>query len=152
MCLRVAVRCLLLDIRLLERLYHQLFGVPNQVRHLFALIANCRAQLAELEHRLSNRSGLEFDTTPFIKFRKKLLDLQLFIDPDQILPQSGPESERHGVVEWKCADGEYIYNTCQKFEKHVRDVDDHCGVLAGILRSYVALPTRTSRSIAEPGS
>lgn len=92
------------DVERLIRLYQQLRDIPFEVQELFLLVESTYATLLEAESIISkaNVTSVFADYVICYKdFRGRLIELELFIDPHQILARSGPQSENYGSVGWQ---------------------------------------------------
>jgi hypothetical protein len=132
---------LIADIDQLNKLYHQLYDVPQEVQDLFDLLATSR-QLLALSITQMAKASLQIDPsneffsgTPFNRFRSKLLDLELFLDPQYQLHQSGPRSEARNVVPWAVTDEGYVHATCQTFRNHLARLEEDCQNFFSLLQS-----------------
>lgn len=141
MGVELVIRGLIADIDQLNKLYRQLHNVPHEVQKLFDLLANSRQLLALSIARLSNASSLIDPGNDaaacklFSRFRSKLVDLELFLDPQYQLHQSGPRSELRNAVPWAVTDKHLIHDTCQTFQTHLSRLDNDCQTLFSFLQS-----------------
>ncbi|KAF2401615.1 hypothetical protein EJ06DRAFT_580899 [Trichodelitschia bisporula] len=142
--LATVITKLLEDIQHLDRLYGQLANVPQHVHDLFLDIVNCRSRLAQLECDKSAFAAVQ----PLKDFRKRLLDLELFIDPDQVLPRSGLGSALREVVPWLVTDMVHVQRFCDEYRGHVRELDAHCTRLEAGLSSLSATFTPQDQDTA----
>ena len=67
--------------------------------------------------------------------RGRLLDLELFIDPDQRLPRSGPGSGGEAFAAWSGKTGAEARAVCEEWRAQIRDVDAACQRLIAALKS-----------------
>jgi hypothetical protein len=136
---------LIADIDQLNKLYRQLFNVPQEVKDLFNHLANSRQLLALSITQLAKASfqvdpsNEFFSGKPFSRFRSKLLDLELFLDPQYQLHQSGPRSEARNVVHWVVTDDVYVHATCQTFQGYLLELEKDCQNFFSLLQSYVCI-------------
>jgi hypothetical protein len=134
---------LIADLDQLNKLYRQLYNVPQEVQDLFDVLPHTRQLLALSIARLSKAThqidpGNEyFSGKPFSRFHAKLLDLELFLDPQYQLHQSGPRSEARNVVPWAVTDDGYVHETCQTFRNHLSRLEEDCQTLFSFLEPYV---------------
>jgi hypothetical protein len=142
---------LIADIDQLNKLYRQLSNVPLEVQDLFDHLANSRQLLALSITQLAkgsfqiDPSNEFFSGKPFGRFRSKLLDLELFLDPQYQLHQSGPRSEARHVVPWVMTDDGYVHATCQTFQSHLLGLEKDCQTLFSLLQSYVCIESLQKR-------
>ncbi|QDS71015.1 hypothetical protein FKW77_007955 [Venturia effusa] len=130
---------LIADIDQLSRLYRQLFNVPQQVQDLFnrlatsqQLLSLCLTQWASASLQID--PGNEFVTgKPFSRFRSKLLDLELFLDPQYELHQSGPRCEIQNASPWFVRDDEHVHATCELFQDHLARLERDCQDFSSLL-------------------
>jgi hypothetical protein len=141
-----AIPELIADIDHVNRLYRQLKDVPQEVCDLFNLLGNSRQFLSLTVTQLTKRElPDESDVVSgeaFRRFRAKLLDLELFVDPTSQLHQSGPKSLVHNVVPWPVEDGDYVREFCREFRARLLQLDSDCQSLLATLLSYVFLIPR----------
>jgi hypothetical protein len=149
MTLALAVHDLIVDIGQLVRVYDQLSNVPPEVEVLLRLIADAHSRLQQLEHMLPRADPAVFESQPFRDFRNQLLDLELFIDPDQVLPRSGPGSSYRKVISWKDRDDQQSHDFCETFKGYISSLDRHSSRLAVGLRSYVTASLLLARYWSE---
>lgn len=132
---------LIADIDQLYKLYRQLYNVPREVQDLFSSLASSRQLLALAITQLAKASlaidpnNEFFSGKPFSRFRSKLLDLELFLDPRYQLHQSGPRSEARNVVPWAVTDADCVHETCQTFRNHLAKLDEDCQTFFSLLQS-----------------
>jgi hypothetical protein len=74
------------------------------------------------------------------------LDLELFMDPAQVLHRSGPELNARKTVPWSAADNETTYRFCLGFRTHILLLNSSCDRLLQFLQLYVAKILRCSLS------
>lgn len=145
MNITAAIHDLVVEIHQLNRLYLQLRNVPQPVQELFGLLDAARRKLIDAESRLARVHALvifQQDVTPFKTFGPRLLDLEAFIDPRQLLHHSGPGSDARYTVPWDAANNEGTRVFCQGFRAHILDLDSNCDRLISALRLYVAFTER----------
>ncbi|KAE9972612.1 hypothetical protein BLS_003952 [Venturia inaequalis] len=132
---------LIVDIDQLNKLYRQLSNVPREVQHLFTHLANSRQLLALSLAQLA-KSNVQIDTSnkfssgkPFSRFRSKLLDLELFLDPQYQLHQSGIRSEIPNATRWIVRDDEHVHATCETFQDDLARLEKDCQDFFSLLRA-----------------
>lgn len=132
---------LIADIDQLNRLYRQLADVPQEVQELFAHLANSRqllalsiAQLAKTKLQI-DPSNRFFTGQPFGRFRAKLLDLELFLDPQYQLHQSGLKSEIRNATPWTVRDDEQVHAACETFQDHLARLERDCQDFFSLLQA-----------------
>ena len=139
MSLAHVVRAALTDIDALVRLYHQLRAVPREVSALFdGALAATHLRLRDLEAVAQGRSvGVRTvqDVRVIGSARGRLLDLELFIDPDQPLPRSGPGSGGEAVAAWGGETGAEAKAVCDRWMARIAGVDAACQRLIATLKS-----------------
>jgi hypothetical protein len=132
---------LIADIDHVNRLYRQLKDVPQEVCDLFDLLGNSRQFLSLTVTQLTKRELPDATDVAageaFPRFRAKLLDLELFIDPTSQLHQSGPKSLVPSVVPWPVQDEEYVREFCRDFRARLMKLDSDCQSLLATLLMYV---------------
>jgi hypothetical protein len=138
MSLAHVVRATLADIDALVRLYRQLRGVPGDVVALFedAFAGTC-LRLRDLEALSQGRSvGVRTvqDVRVITVTRGKLLELELFVDPEQRLPRSGPGSRLEGAAVWSGKTGDEAAVVCNEWRARIRNVDGACQRLISALK------------------
>lgn len=132
---------LIVDIDQLNKLYRQLSNVPREVQQLFTHLANSRQLLALSLAQLA-KSNVQIDTSnnfssgkPFSRFRSKLLDLELFLDPQYQLHQSGVRSEIPNATRWIVRDDEHVHATCETFQDDLARLEKDCQDFFSLLRA-----------------
>lgn len=132
---------LIADIDQLNKLYRQLFNVPQEVQELFSYLANSRQLLALSITQLA-KTNLQIDPSnefftgkPFSRFRSKLLDLELFLDPQYQLHQSGPRSEVRNATPWVVRGDEHVHATCETFQNHLARLERDCQDFFSLLQA-----------------
>src|ERR1700761_5101833 len=118
------------------RLFRQLLDVPPEVTQLFELVRAVHALLLNTKSTLAKQNvSVLFDdyVTRFKSFRTTLLDLELFIDPDQTLPRSGPNSDDVGVVSWAGPRGVAAVEFYNSFQSKLKDMEACCTSLISAL-------------------
>jgi hypothetical protein len=130
MSLAHVVRATLADIDALVRLYRQLRAVPHEVSALFeGALAATHLRLRDLEGVAQGRSvGVRTvqDVRVIGSARGRLLDLELFIDPEQRLPRSGPGAAEEGTAAWAGATGADVTAVCEEWRARIGAVDAAC--------------------------
>jgi hypothetical protein len=126
-----AVHSLVVDIDQLNGLYHQLQvqRVPSEVQTLFRDLDHLYGRLIDISgHLILPRANYLSDryVREFVKFRRHLVDLELFIDPDQSLPRSGLGNNQHHVHEWPKHDEVTLREYCVRFSNELCTVDAVC--------------------------
>lgn len=132
---------LIADIDQLNKLYRQLYNVPQQVQELFNHLANSRQLLALSITQLA-KTNLQIDASsdfftgkPFSRFRSRLLDLELFLDPQYQLHQSGPWSEIRNATPWLARDDEHVHETCEIFQHDLARLERDCQEFLSLLQA-----------------
>jgi hypothetical protein len=143
MSLAHVVRAALTDIDALVRLYRQLRAVPVDVSNLFEhTLAAATLRLRELE-AVAHGRGVSVRTVRDVRVisaaRGRLLDLELFIDPEQRLPRSGPGSLGEAGEAWSGGIGPQVRAVCEEWRERIAGVDAACQRLITELKSYVSL-------------
>src|SRR5262245_38777036 len=115
MTLALDVHSLVVDLDQVLLLHDQLAGLPVEVQQLFEHVKRTQSQLASLEQRVPTGDTDVSNAQPFKDFRRRLLDLELFVDPQQQLPRSGPGSDIKQGVQWGVTDSSYVQTFCQTF-------------------------------------
>ncbi|KAF2664731.1 hypothetical protein BT63DRAFT_96927 [Microthyrium microscopicum] len=129
MSLAGAVHSLIVDIDNLHRLFQQISGAPKEVELLFQRLNTTYSCLIELGGQLAARDiSILFDryVLSLKKFRSNLLDLELYIDPQQILPRSGFGSRAENAVPWNGPEGPGMVEYCKNYEEKLLNLDDQC--------------------------
>jgi hypothetical protein len=139
MSLAHVVRAAITDIDSLVRLYRQLRAVPPDVSSLFeGDLAATHLRLRDLEAVAQGCSvGVRTvqDVRVISAARGRLLDLELFIDPDQRLPRSGPGSGGEAVAAWGGETGAEARAVCEEWRARIKGVDAACQRLIAVLKS-----------------
>lgn len=136
MSLAQVVHLVIVDVDQLIRLYRQLCQVPVDIQRLFLSITQTYTQLLDAESILAAQNvSVLFDdyVVHFKRFRSDLLDLELLLDPQQMLPRSGSNSEECGVVPWAGAGIEEAARFCQSFEIILKELGLSCDKLVSSL-------------------
>jgi DNA-binding transcriptional regulator PaaX len=126
MSLARSVHSVTVDVEQLIRLYHQLFGVPSEVQQLFSRLQKTYDVLKDTETALTRGSPLAMDTElihRFQEYKDSLIDIELFLDPEQILPRSGPGSDARGVQQWT---GDQDVSSCGIYEGYLTEISAEC--------------------------
>lgn len=138
-----AVNGLLTDIDQLTRLYLQLCHVPADVTGLIQLLADSRARLI-LAARLLAKITLEelpdndiLSGKSFSLFRSRLLDFELFLDPDQFLHRSGAGAQNEHSVRWDSCEHGDVQDFCVHFKESIFQLDSDTSTLINFLHAYV---------------
>jgi hypothetical protein len=142
MSVETAVSGLITDIDQLNRLYSQLFDVPDEVRELIRLLADSKARLI-LSSRLLAKTSLEEPSNDndiltgkaFNHFRSCLLDLELFLDPEQWLHRSGAGAQNQHSVGWDSFEHGDTQDFCFHFKEHIFQLDSDCSTLITFLNA-----------------
>ena len=120
-----AVNGTITDIDQLTRLYHQLSKVPAEVKDLVHFLVDIRSRLVLASRLLARISISELPQHEilsgqgFTAFRSRLLDFELFLDPEQFLHQSGAGAQNQHSVRWdSCQHGD-SEDFCFHFKEHV---------------------------------
>jgi hypothetical protein len=136
-----AIPDLIADIDNINRLFHQLRDAPQEVCDLFDLLGNSRQFLSLTATQLTKRDfsseGEVASGDSFRRFRSKLLDLELFLDPNSQLHQSGPKSLVRNACPWPPHDGDYVRDFCREFRARLLKLDSDCQSLLAVLLTYV---------------
>ena len=110
MSLQDTINGLITDLTHLKRIYLQLYEVPTEVQDLVHLLGGVRSRLTVAARLLATvdidelTSCQHLSHQPFSTFRKRLLDLELFLDPEQFLHYSGRGAENQHSVPWSSCD------------------------------------------------
>lgn len=135
------LRDLIADIDQLNKLYRQIFNVPPEVQDLFTHLTNsrqvlalCLSQLAKTSLQIDHNSVF-FTGKPFSRFRSRLLDLELFLDPQYELHQSGPQSEIRNASPWRERDNEQVQTICDAFQDHLARLEGDCQEFFSLLQA-----------------
>jgi hypothetical protein len=129
MSLARVVSLAVIDLDQIFRLYRQLFNVPVEVKDLFQSVHQTYLLLLGTETALSKKNlGIILDDylLRFKQFRNTLLDLELFLDPYQVLPRSGPNSDDEGTIAWTGANGAEAAKFCITYVGKLKEMDSSC--------------------------
>jgi hypothetical protein len=137
------IRYALDDVHQICRVYRQLRDVPIKVRELFYLVESVRRSLLNVmafivKHHFC--TPLDEYVDKFRRFRNRLMELELFIDPDQILPRSGPGSDAQHVVHWYGPNlGELQFlEFCDDLQNYLKELEQGCDDLVFRIQRYVS--------------
>jgi hypothetical protein len=136
MSLAQAIHLVAVDVEQIIRLFHQLFDVPTEIQELFRLVDNTHSALLKAGVAVATQNvSVLFDDylLRFKNFRDNFLDLELFIDPDQILPRSGPNSHDRAVFPWSGAYAPETVEFCNSFQETLQSIEDTCQSLISAL-------------------
>ncbi|KIW08655.1 uncharacterized protein PV09_00610 [Verruconis gallopava] len=140
-----AVNGLIVDIDQLTRLYLQLCDVPAAVQHLVHLLADVRSRLI-IASRLLGKTAIEdlpkhelLSGNAFTAFRSRLLDFELFLDPEQFLHHSGAGSHNQRSVPWDACEHGDVHDFCMHFKEHILQLDSDAAALISFLNARVRL-------------
>jgi hypothetical protein len=144
MSVETAVSGLITDVDQLNRLYSQLFDVPDEVQELIRLLADSKARLT-LSSRLLAKTSLEESSNDndiltgkaFNRFRSHLLDLELFLDPEQWLHRSGVGAQNQHSVRWDSFEHGDTQDFCFHFKEYIFQLDSDCSTLITFLNASV---------------
>jgi hypothetical protein len=129
MSLARVVSLAVIDLDQIFRLYRQLFNIPAELQQLFQSVHHTYSLLLSTDAALSKRNvGVTLDDylVRFKQFRNALLDLELFLDPYQVLPRSGPNSDDQGTIEWAGADVTETARFSAAFVGKLKEMDASC--------------------------
>ena len=139
MSLQDTINGLITDLIHLKRIYLQLYEVPKEVQDLVHLLGGVRSRLT-VAARLLATVGLDdsasyqhLSTQPFSIFRKRLLDLELFLDPEQHLHYSGRGAENQHSVPWNACDHGDYRSFCMSYREHILSAGDAARALIDLL-------------------
>jgi hypothetical protein len=150
--LQSAALAILKDVDQLLRLYGQITeaDVPPRVRNLFARIRHIRSPhgpLVVLEQTLRNRGRVSFlfdhHVLAFKNFEDQILDLELFVDPEQAMPRSGPGSDAVDVLPWMGPSGDQIDVFLEGFEQRIQQLENTCETILLELKGGTKPPANT---------
>lgn len=136
------IPALIAEIDQLTRLFHQLRDVPPEVRDLFSLVENSRQLLSLVLLQLAQAKpallpdGEVASGAVFRRFRSRLLDLEIFLNPNGVLHQSGPQSYIRHAIPWHESNIGSVRDFCQGFEPLIQRLDSDSQKLLSIL-AYV---------------
>jgi hypothetical protein len=136
MSLAQVVNLVAVDVDQIIQLYHQLYDTPPEVRELFQLVETIYSTLRNTESIIAERNvSVLFDdyVSRFKNFRNTLLDLELFIDPQQSLPRSGSGFNDRGVQPWTGPRDSDSIEFCNSFRKCLDDLNQSCSTLVSII-------------------
>jgi hypothetical protein len=137
MSLARSVHSVTVDVEQLIRLYCQLLNVPSEVQRLFSKLEETYNVLKDTEVALTRGSPLSLDSEIIYRFQEykdNLIDIELFLDPEQVLPRSGPGSDAQGVQQW--AAGQDI-TSCGIYEGYLTEISDECKGMLFKFQTYV---------------
>jgi hypothetical protein len=129
MSLARVVSLAVVDLDQIFRLYRQLFNIPAALHQLFQSVHHTYSLLLSTDAAISKRNvGVTLDDylVRFKQFRNALLDLELFLDPHQVLPRSGPNSDDQGTMEWAGADAAETARFCTSFMGKLKEMESSC--------------------------
>jgi hypothetical protein len=137
------IRDALDDVHQIYQIYRQLRDVPTKVRELFHLVDSVRRNLLNVmalvaKHHFS--TPLDEYVDAFRQFRNRLTELELFIDPDQILPRSGPGNDAQHVIHWYGPNlGELQFlEFCDDLQNYLKELEQGCDDLVFRIKRYVS--------------
>jgi hypothetical protein len=136
MSLAQVVHLVAVDLDQLIRRFRQLYDVPSEAIQLFQLVGSVQTLLLDTENTVAKQNvSVLFDdyVARFKSFRTTLLDLELFVDSEQILPRSGPNSNNEGAVQWSGPRGATAAEFCKSFELKLKDIESSCQSLMSAL-------------------
>lgn len=141
MSIERAVNGLITDIDQLTRLYLQLSHAPAEVQQLVHLLSDTRSRLI-IAARLLAKTSLDdlpqheiLSGRTFTAFRSRLLDFELFLDPEQFLHHSGAGSENQHSVRWDSCEHGDSQDFCFHFKEHVLELDSETSTLITFLNA-----------------
>ena len=136
-----AVNGAITDIDQLTRLYLQLTGVPPEVKELLHFLSDARSRLI-FAARLLARTNIDdlpqheiISGKSFQAFRSRLLDFELFLDPEQFLHHSGAGARNEHSVRWDSCEHGDSQDFCFHFKEHIVALDNETSVLIGLLNA-----------------
>jgi hypothetical protein len=136
-----AVNGLITDVDQLTRLYLQLSGVPSEVKQLVHSLSDSRSRLI-IAARLLAKISIEdlpqheiLSGRSFAAFRSRLLDFELFLDPEQFLHHSGVGSRNEHSVSWESCDHGDTQDFCFHFREHIVNLDNEASTLISFLNA-----------------
>jgi hypothetical protein len=132
----------LTDVHQLCQTFHQLRDAPAEVQELFQTVDSIRRSLLNVaslvaKHHLSTHLNEHMDT--FRRFRNRLMELELFIDPDQILPRSGPGSYAQHAIQWyglNPGDQQFL-EFCNECQTSLKELEQSCDDFGYRIQRYV---------------
>jgi hypothetical protein len=142
------IPALIAEIDQITRLFHQLRDVPPEVRDLFSLVENSRQLLSLVLLQFAQTKGAvlpEGEITSgaaFRRFRSRLLDLEVFLNPNGLLHQSGPQSYIRHAVPWHEPEIGTVRDFCLGFEPLIQRLDSDSQKLLAYLAYVPFYPIR----------
>jgi hypothetical protein len=141
--MRVArvIRSAVTDVEQISNLYHQLCDVPAEVQELFHQVDSAHRRLLDVvalvvKHGFDD--PLDECVKAFQQFRTRLMELELFIDPDQTLPRSGAGSDTQHHWLGLGSRGPQLVESCEKFRGFLDELEQDCDSLVFRIQRYVA--------------
>lgn len=141
MSVEKAVNGLITDVDELSRLYLQLRNIPPEVQELVHLLSDLRSRLF-LAARILAKTNLDdlpqhelLSGQPFIAFRSKLLDFELFLDPEQFLHHSGAGAANQHSVPWESCEHGDSQDFCFHFKEHIFGLDSEISALINFINA-----------------
>jgi hypothetical protein len=136
------IRSAIADVEQISNLYRQLCDVPAEVQELFRQVDSARRRLLDVMALIAKHcfdDPLEEYVTAFQQFSTRLMELELFIDPNQMLPRSGPGSNTRNLIRWPDVGslGPQLAESCEKFRNCLDELEQGCESLAFRIQRYV---------------
>ena len=141
MSVDLAVNGLITDLDQLNRVYLQLCKVPREVQDLFRSLAGLRSRLVISTQLLAQVDLDELPPNdilagqPMATFRNRLLDLELLINPDQLLHHSGLGFDNQHSVRWDSFEHGDSHEFCIHFKEHILGIIDEVSALNAFLNA-----------------
>ena len=136
MSLARAIRAVLTDLDQLNVIHHQIQNPPAEVDSLFDRIWKLQYIIRDVDVLVSHAtiSTVNDDLVlSFQFFHAKSTALELFLDPEQELPRSGPGSQIRGHSPWKGDTGPKAEEFCLQFSGIVERLDNACKQVLSLL-------------------
>jgi hypothetical protein len=138
--MRVArmVRSAVADVDQISNLYHQLCDVPTEVQEVFRQVDLARRRLLDVA-ALTAKHRIDGPLDEYVKtlqqLGSRLMELELFIDPNQTLPRSGTQH----LVCWPGQGSRepQLVEFCHKFRSYLDQLKQDCDSLAFRIERYV---------------
>jgi hypothetical protein len=129
MSLARAVHSLVVDLDQLNCLYHQLKNVPNEVQQLFRDLDSLYGRLLDISGNLLRPKASElpdYYVQEIVKYRRQLVDVELFIDPNQMVPRSGVGQNADHAFEWAGQEDVAVKEYCSRSSETIAVFDAVC--------------------------